>query len=91
MPDDQLMDLSEKLSSHAARPEEAVKILKVLENVAITYDQLIKTKIGKRLTALKEDVSCEEEIMEKLKKLKQDLEENWRNQVRKYKEDKKQK
>ena len=38
MPDDQLMDLSEKLNTHAARPEEAVKILKVLENVAITYD-----------------------------------------------------
>ena len=51
---EELVELGNNLDKVKQNPEHSLKLLKVLERKQITYQLLIDTKIGKRLSAVEE-------------------------------------
>jgi len=74
---DELVELGNSLEKAKDDGRSALSILKVLEKKSPTSEQLVDTKIGKKLTAVKEDFPEDIELQADIKQLKELLKKKW--------------
>jgi len=74
---EELVELGNTLDKFKQNPEQSLKLLKVLERKQITYQLLIDTKIGKRLSAVEEKPDAGTDVVEAIKGLKEKLKKRW--------------
>lgn len=74
---DELIELGSSLEKVKDNGRNALSILKVLETKSLTAEQLVKTKIGKKLSMVKDDHPDDVELSGEIKFLKDLLKKKW--------------
>lgn len=74
---DELIELGCDLEKAKDDGSRALSILKVLEKKSLTADQLVDTKIGKKLSIVKEDYPDDVELAGDIKFFKDQLKKKW--------------
>ena len=76
---DELIELGSSLEKVKDNGRSALSILKVLETKSLTAEQLVDTKIGKKLSMVKEDHPDDVELAGEIKLFKDLLKKKWTN------------
>lgn len=77
--DEELQEIAFKLDKVKESGPEALALLKFLDDKAISEEQLRKTLIGKRLTAIKDNYQHDSELSKDILYLKTLLKKKWKN------------
>ena len=76
---DELIELGNSLEKVKDDGRSALSILKVLEKKSLTAEQLVDTKIGKKLSSVKEEHPDDVELAEDIRLFKDLLKKKWTN------------
>ena len=76
---EELVELGTHLDKNKAKPEAALKLLKVLDKKLITAQILKDSSIGKRLTAVSDnpELTNEPDVIKEIKHMKESLKKRW--------------